>query len=92
MHANLVLSTFAEVQGAGFYQHLICVGLQFLTYSCFYSPVPMTVACVLKFPQTVNVSVKSNAAGLPARLNNARRNIQHFSMILLFACAHFIEL
>jgi len=40
----------------------------------------------------MNVSVKSNAFGLHARLNNVRRNTQEFSMILIFACAFFIDL
>ena len=32
----------------------------------FYSPVPVNLACAFEFPQTVNVSVKSNAVGLHA--------------------------
>ena len=40
----------------------------------------------------MKVSVKSNAVGLHARLNNVRRNTQQFSMILIFACAFFIDL
>jgi len=93
MYANLVLSTFAEVQGDWFHQDSfyfvqVCIPclIKFLLSSAY------KLACVFEFPQTVNVSVKSNAFGLHARLNNVRRNTQQFIMILIFACAFFIDL
>ena len=61
----------------------------FLVLLSFYSAVPIILACAFEFPQTMNISVKSNAFGLHAILNNVRRNTQEFSMILIFACAFF---
>ena len=50
---------------------------------------PIILACAFEFPQTMNISVKSNDFGLHAILNNVRRNTQEFSMTLIFACAFF---
>jgi len=52
----------------------------FLVLLSFNSPVPINLPRVFKFPQTMKVSVKSNAFGLHGRLNNVRRNTQQYTM------------
>jgi len=44
----------------------------FLVLLSSYSPVPINVACAFEFPQTMKVSVKSNAFGLHAGLKCAK--------------------
>ena len=61
----------------------------FVVLLSFHSPVRIILACAFEFSQTINVSVKSNAFGLHARLSNVRRNTQEFAMMLIFACAFF---